>query len=144
MGNPADLLRWGAWRPLAAASRDPEIPHRPGLYRIRRIGRDDFDYIGQTGMGTMTLRKRLGMLRGVRAATALTDVPVERSSEAFICRRSCSRIRGTPARAMLSFEGSTHIARRKRRPNTRREHEAGFLPVCRHQLALCLPSLVRS
>ena len=65
MVDPADLLRWGGWRPLATASRDPEIPHRPGLYRIRRMGRDDVDYIGQTGMGTMTLRKRLGMLRGV-------------------------------------------------------------------------------
>jgi hypothetical protein len=29
------------------------------------MGRDDVDYIGQTGMGTMTLRKRIGMLRGV-------------------------------------------------------------------------------
>jgi hypothetical protein len=65
MATPADLLRWGAWRPLAGASRDPEIPQLPGLYRIRRMGRDDLDYIGQTGMGTMTLRKRLGMLRGV-------------------------------------------------------------------------------
>jgi hypothetical protein len=67
MVNPADLLRWGARRPLAAACRDPEIPHRPGLYRIRRIRRDDLDDIGQTGMGTMALRKRLGMLRGVLA-----------------------------------------------------------------------------
>jgi hypothetical protein len=37
----------------------------PGLFRIRRIGRDDLDHIGQTGMGTMTLRKRRGMPRGV-------------------------------------------------------------------------------
>jgi hypothetical protein len=29
------------------------------------MGRDDVDYIAQTGMGTMTLRKRIGMLRGV-------------------------------------------------------------------------------
>jgi hypothetical protein len=65
MVNPADLLRWGAWRPLGATSRDPKIPHLPGLYCIRRIGREDVDYISQTGMGTMTLRKRLGMLRGV-------------------------------------------------------------------------------
>jgi hypothetical protein len=65
MVNLADLLRWGAWRPLAPGSRDPEIPHLPGLYRIRRVGREDLDYIGQTGMGTMTLRKRPGMLRGV-------------------------------------------------------------------------------
>jgi hypothetical protein len=46
MVNPADLLRWGAWRPLATASRDPEIPHRPGLSRIRRVGRDDLDDLG--------------------------------------------------------------------------------------------------
>jgi hypothetical protein len=65
MADPTDLLQWGAWRPLASASRDPEIPPRPGLYRIRRVGRDDLDYIGQTGIGTMTLRKRLGMLRPV-------------------------------------------------------------------------------
>ena len=65
MLDPPDLLRWGVWRPLAGASRDPEIPHLPGLYRIRRMGRDDLDSTGQTGTGTMTLRKRLGMLRGV-------------------------------------------------------------------------------
>ena len=65
MVTPAGLLRWGGWRPLTTASRDPEIPHRPGLSRIRRMGRDDVDYIGQTGMGTMTLRKRIGMPRGV-------------------------------------------------------------------------------
>jgi hypothetical protein len=65
MIDPAELLQWGAWRSLATASRDPEIPPTPGLYRIRRVGRDDLDYIGQTGMGTMTLRKRLGMLRPV-------------------------------------------------------------------------------
>lgn len=31
MVSPADLLRWGAWRPLAAASRNPKIPHLPDL-----------------------------------------------------------------------------------------------------------------
>ncbi len=65
MVNLTDLLRWGAWRPLKSASRDLEIPHAAGLYRIRRVGRNELDYISQTGMGTMTLRKRLGMLRGV-------------------------------------------------------------------------------
>jgi hypothetical protein len=65
MANPAELLQWGPWHCLASAARDPEIPPAPGLYRIRRVGREDVDYIGQTGMGTMTLRKRLGMLRGV-------------------------------------------------------------------------------
>ncbi|WP_190640887.1 hypothetical protein [Oculatella sp. FACHB-28] len=43
------------------------ILSKPGLYRIRRCGRSDLDYIGQTGSGTMTLRKRLGMLKGVYA-----------------------------------------------------------------------------
>jgi hypothetical protein len=60
-----EVLHWSDWRPVAGASRDASIPDAPGLYRIRRIGREDLDYIGQTGMGTMTLRKRLGMLRGV-------------------------------------------------------------------------------
>jgi hypothetical protein len=32
----------------------------PGLYRVRRTGREELDYISQTGM---SLRKRLGMLR---------------------------------------------------------------------------------
>jgi hypothetical protein len=53
MVDPADLLRWGLWRRLATASRD-----------IRRFERDHLDYIGQTGTGTMTLRQRLGRLRG--------------------------------------------------------------------------------
>jgi hypothetical protein len=63
--RPADLLRWSAWYPLVSATRVLTIPPAPGLYRIRRVGHDDLDYIGQTGMGTMTLRKRLGMLLGV-------------------------------------------------------------------------------
>ena len=65
MADQPDVLLWSGWKPLATASRDPEVPPSPGLYRIRRIGRTDLDYIGQTGMGTMTLRKRLGMLHGV-------------------------------------------------------------------------------
>jgi hypothetical protein len=65
MVDPADLLPWGVWRPLAGASRDPEIPPAPGLYRYRRLGRDNLDYIGRTGTGTMTLCTRLGMLRDV-------------------------------------------------------------------------------
>jgi hypothetical protein len=40
-------------------------PSQPGLYRIRRAGRADIDYIGQTGAGTMTLRRRLGMLKAI-------------------------------------------------------------------------------
>lgn len=67
MTDPTELLSWGDWRPLARASRDPAIPRTPGLYRIRRAGRGDIDYIGQTGKGGMALRSRLGMLRGVFA-----------------------------------------------------------------------------
>ena len=62
-------LTWSAWTPLATAgARGTIVPAAAGLYRIRRIGRDDLDYIGQTGMGTMTLRKRLAMLKGIYAA----------------------------------------------------------------------------
>lgn len=57
----ADLLTWSPWRPLSTASTDATIPRSPGLYRIRRIGRADFDYIGETG----NLRRRFGHLRGV-------------------------------------------------------------------------------
>src|SRR5687768_5831166 len=53
---------WSPWHALEGCWRGVLIPEQPGLYRIRRIGRDDVDYIGQTGLG---LRKRLGMLRGV-------------------------------------------------------------------------------
>jgi hypothetical protein len=53
---------WVEWQPLDGAGRNRTIPKEPGLYRIRRLGRNDLDYIGQTGMG---LRQRLGMLAGV-------------------------------------------------------------------------------
>jgi len=66
--DPAEVLRWGEWRPRPGAARDPAIPAVAGLYRIRRVGRTDLDYIGQTGMGNMTLRRRLEMLGGVYAA----------------------------------------------------------------------------
>lgn len=56
---------WSSWQPLNGCWRGSLIPNLPGLYRIRRVNRDDLDYIGQTGEGTMTLKKRLGMLRGV-------------------------------------------------------------------------------
>jgi hypothetical protein len=58
-------LQWSEWRPLPGSSTDRAIPREPGLYRIRRVGRDEIDYIGQTGL---TLPERLGMLRGVYAA----------------------------------------------------------------------------
>jgi len=63
--NPVtDLLAWTPWGPLLSAPTDRVIPRSPGLYRIRRVGRTDIDYIGQTGM---RLGQRLAMLRGVYA-----------------------------------------------------------------------------
>src|SRR5262245_27203876 len=59
------VLVWSPWQPLLGCWREHKTPPRPGLYRIRRTGRSDLDYLGQTGTGTMTLRKRLGMLRGI-------------------------------------------------------------------------------
>jgi hypothetical protein len=53
---------WTPWRLLGGSWSDRSLPSGPGLYRIRRSGRDDIDYIGQTGL---RLRDRLGMLRGV-------------------------------------------------------------------------------
>ncbi|SMF70765.1 hypothetical protein SAMN02982917_3932 [Azospirillum oryzae] len=38
---------------------------QPGIYLIRQIGQTYLHYVGQTGSGTMTLRKRLAMLSGV-------------------------------------------------------------------------------
>jgi hypothetical protein len=58
------LLRWTPWQPLRGAWLADRLPNLPGLYRIRRIGHDDLNYIGQTGAGDMSLKKRLGMLRG--------------------------------------------------------------------------------
>lgn len=60
-----ELERWEGWVPLAAAAAGGQLPSRPGLYRVRRVGWSGLDYLGQTGMGTMTLRKRISMLRGV-------------------------------------------------------------------------------
>jgi hypothetical protein len=59
--DPAKLC-WLPYHSLEGAGRNKSFPVEPGLYRIRRIGRTDLDYIGQTGMG---LRQRLGMLNGV-------------------------------------------------------------------------------
>jgi len=58
----APVIEWSSWSPLPGASVNREIPRSPGLYRIRRVGHLDLDYIGQTGRG---LRQRLAGLRGV-------------------------------------------------------------------------------
>lgn len=59
-----DLLVWTPWRPLRTAPSGPVIPRLPGLYRIRRMGRTDVDYIGQT---SLRLGQRLAMLKGAYA-----------------------------------------------------------------------------
>jgi hypothetical protein len=56
---------WTEPSPLEVAVRGQKVPSVPGLYRIRRIGTRGWDYIGQTGTGTMNLRKRMAMLKGV-------------------------------------------------------------------------------
>jgi hypothetical protein len=63
--DPEELEHWQAWLPLATAAADGRLPSRLGLYRVRRIGCSGLDYIGQTGIGTMTLRRRISMLREV-------------------------------------------------------------------------------
>lgn len=50
---------------LAEAVRGVAVPAVPGLYRIRRIGMEGWDYIGQTGSGQMNLRRRMAMLKGI-------------------------------------------------------------------------------
>lgn len=41
-------LNWFPWRPLTTCWSDRQLAS-PGLYRIRRAGREEIDYIGQTG-----------------------------------------------------------------------------------------------
>jgi hypothetical protein len=62
-----ELLAWSSWQHLQGCWRGIAIPALPGLYRIRRVGRVVLDYLGQTGAGGMTLRKRLAMLHGIYA-----------------------------------------------------------------------------
>src|SRR5436190_5984000 len=51
-----EVLTWSPWHALHGCWRGAVIPALPGLYRIRRIGCTDLDYLGQTGAGGMTLR----------------------------------------------------------------------------------------
>ncbi len=62
-------LTWSHWVPLYKSWSNTEIPASPGLYRIRQQNSPLIDYIGQTGEGSMNLRLRLGMLRGVYTST---------------------------------------------------------------------------
>lgn len=59
---PTVLTNWSEWVPLREAGRNKTVPSHPGLYRIRRVGFDGLDYVGQTGG---KLRTRLGMLSGI-------------------------------------------------------------------------------
>ena len=58
-------ISWCDPVPLAEAVRGVSVPVVPGLYRIRRLGVEGWDYIGQTGTGQMNLRRRMAMLRGI-------------------------------------------------------------------------------
>lgn len=64
MLNVDHHLSWSEWLELEDCVTAGPIPPRPGLYRIRRAGRDELDYIGQTGQGGSNLRRRLAMLKG--------------------------------------------------------------------------------
>ena len=57
-------FEWSPWIPLNGSWLRTNLPSQPGLYRVRRVGFDGVDYIGQT----KTLKKRAGMLRGVYRA----------------------------------------------------------------------------
>ncbi len=61
----SEHIQWTKWQPLYEAWKGKKLPSVGGLYRIRRMGFDGLDYIGQTGKGTMTLKKRIAMLKGV-------------------------------------------------------------------------------
>jgi hypothetical protein len=59
---------WTPWASLMASWQERALPATPGLYRIRRVGREDLDYIGETsrqppkGYG---LRERIGSLKRI-------------------------------------------------------------------------------
>ncbi|HEU4557561.1 MAG TPA: GIY-YIG nuclease family protein [Longimicrobium sp.] len=65
MLNLDSHFSWSEWSKLEDCVTGGPIPPQPGLYRIRRVGRAELDYIGQSGQGGMHLRKRLAMLKGV-------------------------------------------------------------------------------
>lgn len=56
------VFEWSPWLEIDDVLARPLHPLAPGLYRLRRRGRSDLDYIGQTGR---TLRGRVRMLRGI-------------------------------------------------------------------------------
>ena len=64
----ARVAAFTPWQPLEDSWRQGRLPHEPGLYRLRPRGAERLHYVGQTGRGTTTLPKRVGMLRGVYGA----------------------------------------------------------------------------
>ena len=60
--SPYPTIQWTSWQPLYESWLGDHLPTQGGLYRIRRTDLDGIDYMGQTGKGTMNLKKRLGML----------------------------------------------------------------------------------
>lgn len=58
------VYNWSLWQNWDNCWRNGSIPAMPGIYRIRRTGHEDLDYIGQT---SSSLRRRLGMLTGILA-----------------------------------------------------------------------------
>ncbi len=52
-------LNWSEWLPLEEAKLHEEIVKAPGLYRVRRVGKECIDYVGQTN----SLRIRMQALR---------------------------------------------------------------------------------
>ena len=58
-------IGWSDPVPLTEAVCGAAVPAVAGLYRIRRIGMEGWDYIGQTGSGQMNLRRRMAMLKGI-------------------------------------------------------------------------------
>lgn len=66
LASDAELgISWSDLALLADAVRGVAVPPVPGLYRIRRVRMEGWDYIGQTGSGQMNLRRRMAMLRGI-------------------------------------------------------------------------------
>ena len=79
------LLAWSSWQPLRQAPGSTLIPATAGPYRIRRQGRDDLDSIGQTGAGSMNLRRPLAMLRGVYELSCLIAIRIPQGQHSGPC-----------------------------------------------------------
>ena len=62
-------LAWSEWVPFTADKHTfHEIPHTPGVYRIKPVGKDFLMYVGETGR---TLHQRLNELRQTLNRSAL-------------------------------------------------------------------------